>query len=523
MNSVSAVTDPAAPKVLEAHGSAGDQFDFNNVYFARHVTVQIPHYTGMARGHTVRMTWENPRYTYHSEVVTVVTPGALNILTPRMEVIDSIGHTVKVFYTVRTAPGGTLIASRYLLLHILPQAFDLLAPTLSSDQTTIGAHYTGMTTGYTVRIRATANTTWQSQSQPVQTGVPSTFTLPPDWRTTNRGADALINYTVYKSGSGERLMFSKVLRTRIGEAATAPTLTSVKGSPSGVEIPQAGVTVETAVTLSGSAAKGQKVEIFDGTVSKGPATADPTTGIWTLLVSALTVAAHSFTAKALYGAGQTSAARTLTVAPALIIETSTLVISGRNLSIANSGPRWIRTGKDPFGTTADRTPLSGVPPYTYRSGDSGIASVEETTGRVRSEWNGTTRIYVTDSLGRDASYEVTVHNVIRLIKYPGGGYTAAQALAWRQSLGGALIGRDDIALLAKYTRVGSPDWDGGRGVSIAPLLNRPTVPPYATPGHFIDYLDGGRDETGVWWIREGINNPTPDNYINTILLVCLVP
>ncbi|VVM75224.1 hypothetical protein PS681_01995 [Pseudomonas fluorescens] len=96
-------------------------------------------------------------------------------------------------------------------------------------------------------------------------------------------------------------------------AATAPTLTSIKGSPSGVEIPQGGNTVETAVTLSGSAAKGQKVEIFDGDVSKGPATADPTTGAWTLLVSALAVAAHSFTAKALYAPGSESAARTLTV------------------------------------------------------------------------------------------------------------------------------------------------------------------------------------------------------------------
>jgi hypothetical protein len=105
-------------------------------------------------------------------------------------------------------------------------------------------------------------------------------------------------------------------RTLTVTAATAPTLTSVKGSPSDVEIPQGGVKVETAVTLSGVAAKGQKVEIFYGAVSKGPATADPTTGVWTLLISALTLAAHSFTAKALYGSGATSAARTLTVTAA---------------------------------------------------------------------------------------------------------------------------------------------------------------------------------------------------------------
>ncbi|MFJ2539758.1 hypothetical protein [Pseudomonas sp. NPDC087614] len=79
MNSISAVTDPAAPKVLEAHGSAGDKLDFNDVYYAQYVTVQVPHYTGMARNHTIRVTWENPRHTYHSEVITVGTPGVINV------------------------------------------------------------------------------------------------------------------------------------------------------------------------------------------------------------------------------------------------------------------------------------------------------------------------------------------------------------------------------------------------------------------------------------------------------------
>ncbi|QXI02085.1 Ig-like domain-containing protein [Pseudomonas monsensis] len=332
------------------------------------------------------------------------------------------------------------------------------------------------------------------------------------------GARRLYAKSLYHSSS----VYSNVRYLSVIEDI-APTIDSANGSPSGADILPGGTTSETAVTLSGNAANGQNVEVFDGAASKGPTTADPTTGVWTLLVSALAVAEHSFTAKALYGNGQTSAARTLTVAPAFIIETSTLVISGRNLSIADSGPRWLRTGKDPAGTTADRTPSSGVPPYRYRSGDSGIASVEETTGRVRSEWNGTTRIYVTDSLGRDASYEVIVRNVLRLIKYPGGGRTSAQALAWRQSLGGALIGPADLPLLVKYARVGSPDYDNGRGIDIAPLLNRPTVAPHARPGHYIDYLVGGTVEPWTWWILDGITNPTPDNYISTTLLVCLVP
>ena len=96
-------------------------------------------------------------------------------------------------------------------------------------------------------------------------------------------------------------------------ALIKPTLDSVKGSPSGADIPDNGYTVETAVTLSGTASKGHNVEVFDGTTSKGQAMADKSTGVWTLLVSGLSEALHSFKAKALYGTGVVSAERTLTV------------------------------------------------------------------------------------------------------------------------------------------------------------------------------------------------------------------
>nr|WP_240049786.1 hypothetical protein [Pseudomonas koreensis] len=96
-------------------------------------------------------------------------------------------------------------------------------------------------------------------------------------------------------------------------AATAPTLTSVKGSPSGVEITQGGSTVETAVTLSGIAAKGQKVDVLDGTTSKGQPAADPVTGVWICTVIDLVLGPHSFTAKAMYGGGEQSPARNLTI------------------------------------------------------------------------------------------------------------------------------------------------------------------------------------------------------------------
>ena len=111
-------------------------------------------------------------------------------------------------------------------------------------------------------------------------------------------------------GKSEDLALAKrfLVRTYIVSAVedVRPTITSVKGSPSNEDIPEGGTTVEIAVTLTGTAAKGQKVDIFDGVSVVDEAVADAITGVWTLLVSELTATDHSFTAKAKYGSRQIS-------------------------------------------------------------------------------------------------------------------------------------------------------------------------------------------------------------------------
>jgi hypothetical protein len=136
-------------------------------------------------------------------------------------------------------------------------------------------------------------------------------------------------------------------------ALIKPTLDSVKGSPSGEDIPDNGYTVETAVTLSGTATKGLEVEVFDGATSKGKATANATTGIWTLSVSGLSQTAHSFKAKALYGTGEESAVRSFTVIVdrgyedwereelrTLPFDTPIRLASGLTLTIRSEGSRY---------------------------------------------------------------------------------------------------------------------------------------------------------------------------------------
>ncbi|MBD9563603.1 Ig-like domain-containing protein [Pseudomonas sp. PDM09] len=118
-------------------------------------------------------------------------------------------------------------------------------------------------------------------------------------------------------------------------AVVAPTITSVKDAKD-VEVPHNGFTVETSVTLTGTASKGQKVQILDGATSRGEATANATTGIWTLEVSALNVAAHSFTAKALYGSGQVSAAWVVNVT-AVVAPTITSVKDAKDVEVPHNG------------------------------------------------------------------------------------------------------------------------------------------------------------------------------------------
>jgi hypothetical protein len=202
-------------------------------------------------------------------------------------------------------------------------------------------------------------------------------------------------------------------RTLTVVPVVAPTISSVRGSTNGAEIPNGGTTVETAVTLTGDASKGEKVEVFDGTTSKGQATVNATTGVWTLSVSGLSVAAHNFKAKALYGTGVESATRTFTVVTRLTIDTTQMTLSGFSVKM----PSWPKTGADSIGNTQTRVPTGGVPPYRYSSSNIQVATVDS-SGKVTGERNGTATITVTDNTGATASYNVVTGNIWEIITSP---------------------------------------------------------------------------------------------------------
>jgi bacillolysin len=60
------------------------------------------------------------------------------------------------------------------------------------------------------------------------------------------------------------------------------------------------------ITLSGTAEGGSTVEVFDGATSKGTTPVDPTSGAWSMTLSAVGDGTHTYTAKATDAAGNTS-------------------------------------------------------------------------------------------------------------------------------------------------------------------------------------------------------------------------
>lgn len=192
-------------------------------------------------------------------------------------------------------------------------------------------------------------------------------------------------------------------------AATVPVVTSVRDSQK--EIPNAGKTTETTVTVSGNAAAGQQVEVFDNSKSKGRVSVTAA-GEWTQVIGGLALTGHSVKAIARYGDEPESNVRTFTVespVPPLVIDPSAIALSGKlyrpTADLSVNPISW------PANSTSRRTPSSGAPPYTYTSSNSAIVKVTG-DGTIYSQSNGNATITVRDSQGRSGSYPVSVSGVI---------------------------------------------------------------------------------------------------------------
>jgi len=96
----------------------------------------------------------------------------------------------------------------------------------------------------------------------------------------------------------------------LGEPDEKPVIIGAQDS-NGTDIPDGGTTIDTTVTLTGTALKDRQVDIFRNGVRLGTADVNGE-GVWTYMAIGLPTGLLSFTAKALYGSGDVSVAWTFT-------------------------------------------------------------------------------------------------------------------------------------------------------------------------------------------------------------------
>lgn len=163
------------------------------------------------------------------------------------------------------------------------------------------------------------------------------------------------------ANAATRVMFPVRTYTVKAIAMVDPTITSIKGSPSGVEIPDGKETTETSLTLTGTASAGQTVQLYNGGSPIGGIITVGADRSWIIMLTNLAVATYSFVARGLYGTQPQSPARTLTVIRPVLSENfdsvpsqsiSTVKIDLPSMTLfAVSADRWGYLGEPIHGPT----------------------------------------------------------------------------------------------------------------------------------------------------------------------------
>ncbi|MDZ4018478.1 hypothetical protein [Pseudomonas sichuanensis] len=191
-------------------------------------TIVVPAYTGMKPGHSVRVTWAN-NINWNTEAKTVGTIGPMEFKIRNTEIIDTIGGSANVNYTVVTATGAPPVASTHTVCRVKdnPPPFESMPPpTLQGLNLRIPK--SGQTT-WAVRVRwYHPESGWQQESPILHYGYNGQpyldYTVPQAWVTANRGRLVYISYSM--SVGTDRIRISRYLRYNVA-AADQPVSTGI--------------------------------------------------------------------------------------------------------------------------------------------------------------------------------------------------------------------------------------------------------------------------------------------------------
>jgi hypothetical protein len=300
-------------------------------------TVRIAPYPGMNAGDVVTLIWSGVRAdgeTHLYQIERQISGSAVGkevvLSVPGSEIALLAGGTVQLWYEVTLGDGTPLRPSQALMLRVSEaQAVFLPAPTvdeapdnmtLDPDAVDLYAEvrilpYPNMAIGdrvdmYWVGSGAGGNFNDWITIRAATINKPVLFDVDKAFVTANDGGTVTIRYTVTPQGANPRSSLPRTLRVGAAQEVV-PAIVSVRDANG--EIPDGGSTPDTTVTLSGTAAIDQAIELFDDTTSLGIIDVDGD-GVWMRTVTSLADGNHRFTVKALYGSEPVSPAWSFTVA-----------------------------------------------------------------------------------------------------------------------------------------------------------------------------------------------------------------
>ncbi|ODP32514.1 hypothetical protein A9762_22420 [Pandoraea sp. ISTKB] len=198
------------PSVREASENNGSRLLISDFYERDFVTIVTPAYPGMAAGQTVGARWKGPSVTFDTPIKTVTTPGTMTFEVPRVEVIDAIGSTVPVTFSVKRG-NAPIEQSAPLNLEVERQSLTLPAPTFNGASRELSVSFAGGQNGQLVRVRWSGVVVRDTTPQNVVPGQTNRFAIPENWVTENAGKTVNVNYSI-GTQAGDRYQFSKILR-----------------------------------------------------------------------------------------------------------------------------------------------------------------------------------------------------------------------------------------------------------------------------------------------------------------------
>ena len=127
--------------------------------------------------------------------------------------IDAIGATVPVTFSVKRGDDEPIENSAPLNLQIEAQALVLPAPTIDAGRTEVTVSFPDAADNHTVQVRWAGVVVRDTARQTVVPGHANVFEIPSSWVSENVGKTVAVNYAV-GTLSGARFQFSRILRVR---------------------------------------------------------------------------------------------------------------------------------------------------------------------------------------------------------------------------------------------------------------------------------------------------------------------